>query len=199
VASAPQQAAPQRQWTKEEFDRAFNVFNPDEGLVTEILAGGPKAVEAMQKVVQGVVRQATTMAGYQLQQMRDELEGRLTPLQQAHQAQNEERLMGRFLDANKDLKGFEVLIKHVAQGLQAQGRRFDAEDAAFKHVANEVRTLVKQFSSSGQGQQGQQTEQQTQKTGASTAMATLSSGSQMAGRPANSGKKAGPAGIEVFD
>lgn len=197
--AAPQQAQPQRQWTQEEFNRAFNVFNADEDLVTQVLAGGPKAVEALNRVVTGVVRQATTMAAYQMQQMRDELEGRITPLQAAHQAQNEERLLGRFLDTHNDLKGFEVLIKHVAQGLQANGRRFDTEKAAFDHVANEVRTLVKQFAGSGQGQQGQQTQQQTQQTGASSTMATLSSGSQMAGRPATGAKKAGPAGIEVFD
>lgn len=203
AARAVQPKPQPQQMTQEDFNRAMNVFIPNEELVTNILKGGQEAVQALAQIVQGVVRQATTMSAYQAQLLEDKLTGRLSPLEVHYQQAYEAQLMDKFLGENTDLKGFENVIKHVVTSVKQSGKKFANEKEAFKHVADETRAFLKTLpgvtlGASGQGQQGQAQQPQS-KTGGTATMSALSAGSQMSASGKQTKQKSSIPGMEVFD
>lgn len=136
-------AQPQRQYTQEEFDKAFNVWNPDENVVKAILAGGQDAMQAVAMMRDGISKQAVTMASYLVSQLKEELQSQLQPVQSHYQEQQVKELYGKFYDANADLKPYDSLVRATVDQMKSQGVKFSSHEEAFKELASRVKTMMK--------------------------------------------------------
>src|SRR5207302_1337461 len=56
AAAARAQQPAERQYTQQELDQIFKVWNPTEDLITKLLGGGPDAVKAMVEIRQGLLQ-----------------------------------------------------------------------------------------------------------------------------------------------
>lgn len=204
AAAQPQQQ--QQQWTQEDFDRAFNVAKIQPEDIVKLRAAlaqaddGAEAAAIMQNFLMAAVKQAVTMAKYQTQLDREELEQRFTPAltyaQERRMAQAKEEFFTKF----PDLKGFEPLTEKVVAEMQAQGWKGSKEEA-FVEVEKRTRDLLKAIPGlNGQQPQGQQTNGGQTPPRQSSGMSTLLGGGQGAGAssapPSGKSKRSG---MELFD
>lgn len=143
-AVAPKEKAPEM--SMEEFNRVMNVLNitPE---YAQKLGLNPEAAPVLQELFQGIAKQAVTMATYQINQARQELETRfnagLTPLQQHIQKQVEGQAKDEFMKAYPDLKGFEPVLELVYAQMKTEGYQAKTKEEAFKAVADRAQTMIK--------------------------------------------------------
>lgn len=186
----------QPKYTQEDFERAFNVFHVTEDLIEQL--GIPeehkaKAVVALSNLANGVNKQATTMASYMVQQVKEELEKTIAPMRQHLVAQEEQRMKNEFFELNKDLQPYESIVMAVVDQMKQEGYEVKDPKAAYKELASRTKNLLKQTGINlGQGN--------NQPSSPPGGMPRLPSGGQGgAGVKSASSKTKGPAGMEIFD
>jgi hypothetical protein len=198
VGEVAQQHAPQEppEVTMAKFEKAFNVykFDPEKlarlGYTEDQIASVMPIYEDLRD---GLVRQAVTMANYQMGLLREELTKAFQPALDVARSHLEERLKAEFLEANKDLIGYEPLLEEIKNRMVAQNRQFRSKEELFNTISTEARTIIDKVlkkgtnaSGNGGGQQNTQTQQQSHR------MSTVSAGGQGgAGAAATSGDKPG--------
>lgn len=183
------QEQPNRPLTPEEqaqFDKEFNVVRVTPQLFQSIMGFAPESAEqlkAFENFAHGIVRQASAMTMFQVQQMAEQrqaaLEGRLGPVLQQHAQAQAKAIETEFFTSHPDLKGFDGLLQEVAIAAKAQGMKFKSPQEAATYVANKARTLLGKSATSGTTQ----TSTQTGKTQSKPSMPTTSVG----GRSGSSG------------
>jgi hypothetical protein len=138
-------AAPQKQWTQEEFNRTFNVYTPTQDDVTQLLAGGDQAIAAVNRLILGAVKQATTMAALQHQQSLEEFRNQhLSPLEEVRQdyiRRQTEAVKEDFFKTHPDLKTQERLVIAIGTQLQSEGFQ-GTKEQAFTEVAKRAKEVL---------------------------------------------------------
>lgn len=196
TVKANQPAAATPQFTEADFIDTFKVFQPTPELLAEIgLPATPAGAQIFRdKFVTPIVRQAVTMAAFQMQKLQQDLEAKFEkrfatyePARQLAASQQEATLRDEFLTKHEDLKGYEPLLQEIYARLQSQGTRFKDKDEAFKTIAEQARGLIKSIPGL-QNPQGQVTQPQPNNTtnGASR-MSGLSGSGQGGVRGASGG------------
>ncbi len=156
LAPAPQAQAepPPRQLSQDELDKLMNKFKVGIkhvqrlGLPTE---QAESAVEALNEIAEGIVRQAVTMAYLTTENLKRELGGQLGPLRQFMEQQREQSLRSEFFSANEDLKPVEPLVEAIFTKLVQSGVKFSSKEEGFKVVADQARQMLAKISPGGQG------------------------------------------------
>lgn len=143
---APPQEAP-KQWTQEDFDKHFQVFNPNPEMVQALLAGGEGAVKAMHVLRDGLVKQAVTMAAYIVQDRLDQFSKEHSPkwegASQYVQEKRAKELVDEFYSQNEDLKKFEPIVQATIAQMKGEGHNFKTKEEGFKACAERVRAVLK--------------------------------------------------------
>jgi hypothetical protein len=145
VAPAPA-AAPVRQYTQEEFNRAFNVYDPTDQDVVDVLAGGVQGKAALARIITGAVKQAVTMAALQHQQgiedfKTKEFSPRFDPIFNDFAQRQQEKMRDDFFKEHADLKPHQPLVEAIGARLQSEG--FQGTKAeAFTAVATQARAIL---------------------------------------------------------
>lgn len=172
-----QPAQPERQWTKEELDKAFNVWQPTQEVVDQLLQGGENALKAFAALRDGLSKQFGTLLQYSIEVAKQELNEKMTPALTFAQAEAAARDRADFFEQNEDLAPYEKLTQTVFNALKAEGYQAATKEEAFKTLADRTRALIPQGNGAGATQSGgARTTTPTQKRPAS-----LSSGSQAGG------------------
>jgi len=189
-----QQPTAEKVYTDDDFNKAFNVFHPTEALIAKVLTGGTDALEAFQEIVHGINKQSQTMAHYQIQMAKDELKNEFSPALTYTQRQQEKELRNEFMEANKDLAGFEPIMEHIIQDLKSKGTKGLTKEQAFKHVADQTRAVIAALPKNGAASNV------TTPALPPSKMSTLSSGGQAGSATQGSSAKAHRvSGMEIFD
>lgn len=182
TAGAVQQAQPQQQQQQlspEEYARIMNVFTPTQDHM-KALGLSEEALPHFNTIVQGIQKQAQTMAALQVEALRRQVLQQLEPLRAAHTRQVEQELKKDFLTAYPEFTGFDPVLQLAYTQLQQEGYKADSKEAAFKTMAERARGLVKQLP------QGQQPQKQNK-------MSTVSTGGQGGAGQGQGGKGRDPA------
>jgi len=192
VRAAQPQAAP-RQYTADELDKMFNVWKPDAGMVQAILEGGENALKAFGAMRDGLARQWGTLMQYQMEILRNELLGRMAPMESFASEQAAAQDREAFFKENEDLRPYEQLAQTVFYALKAEG--FQAKDVkeAYQVLADRTRALIHNGAGTGAAPSGGAPTTNR----ASNRPARLSSGSQ-AGGGGPSAPRAPFAGGEIW-
>ncbi len=190
-----QPAAPEKQWTPEELDRAFNVWKPNQEFVERIRAGGEDGLKAMLEMRDGLSNQFQTLLQYSIEVAKKELLGQVSPAVSFAQEQAAAKDREAFFEQHEDLKPYEKLTQTVFNAMKAEGHRFPTTAEAFTALADRTRALLPtNGNGAGAGQpSGVRTTTPTQKRPAG-----LSSGSQ-AGGGGHSAPTAPFPGAEIWD
>lgn len=139
AAAAPQ--AP-REYSKEELDQLFNVWNPTPELVQRILAGGEDGLKAFVELRDGLSRQFGTLLQYQLELARRDLVTQMDPALKFVAEAAAQRDRDEFFNQNPDLKEFELLTQTVFNALKAEGYVAPDVATAYKTLADRTRALL---------------------------------------------------------
>lgn len=181
-----QQQQQPRQYTQEEFDRVFNVFRPTERHMKLFVPNWDTLTPEQKQesgavfgeIVNALMKQATTMSHYQLQQFQED---QFAPVQQFIRQAHEANLKQEFYTQHEDLKPYESLVDAIVAKMKTNGFN-GSKDDAFKIVSEEARKIIKglpgQNGTNGQQQQGANGQQQKPKTTQSSRMSTVSAGGQ---------------------
>lgn len=183
----------QRQWTKEELDKAFNVYNPSQEQIDALVAGGEPALKVMMAFRDGMQKQFGTLLQYSIEVAKQELLDQMHPAMTFAQEQAAAQDRENFFSENEDLRQFEKLTQTVFNALKAEGYQANTKEEAFKTLADRTRALIPQGNGAGAAPSGgARTTNPTQRR-----PAQLSSGSQAGG----GGPSASPApfaGAEIW-
>lgn len=178
VREGVRQPEVQKEYTQEELDKIFKVWQPDEGLVAKLQAGGTEAVEALKLMREGLAGQFGQLIQYQLQVMKKELEDRYAPALTFAQEARAEKEREAFFKENEDLRDHPVQVDIAYKSLIGEKKSFPTLAEAQKALADRARQLIPNGNGSGTTQPSG-TRQTT--TATKPKPATLSSGSQAGG------------------
>lgn len=191
-------AKTERQYTQEDFDRAFRVFKADRKHLEALRRAisddsyADEGVATLQEIAQGIYTQAATMAAYLAQRLKEEELGpRLAAVEQWMHENRVNKLREQFYSQYEDLKPYEAIVDSVADKLIATGFSGSVEEG-FKLVADKARSLIKTLLS-GSGKGGERSNAPTSK------MSTLLGGGQGGAATSDLGKGKMPPGLEVFE
>lgn len=181
AAAGAQQARPQeqaqapKQYTQEEIDKFTNAFKASPELIGELLEGGEKSLSAMSQIIEGVVKQATTISWLQSQMLQRQMNDELSPVMEYYRGEQVKQLRNEFFEAHPDLKGQDKLLSAVKVGID-QERILEGKDKqeAFKIIADRAREVLSANGANGANGNGAQQKPAAQQP----RMATLSRGSQ---------------------
>lgn len=192
--SAP--PAEPKQYSPEELDKLFNVWQPTNELMERIRNGGEDGLRAFVELRDGLSKQFGTLLQYQLELARRELVSQMDPALKyvAEAAAKADR--DDFFGQNEDLKDHELLTQTVFNALKAEGYQAPDKATAFKTLADRTRALIPTSSSNGSGHAPSGAARTTNRS-TGNRPASLSSGSQ-AGGGGGSAPQAPFAGAEVF-
>ena len=133
---------PEKQLTPEELDKLLNTFRPDEQLITE-LGLPPTSAKALERMIQGIVRNAVSMSYLTTEKVRRDLMKDIDPIRGYVTKSQERELRSQFFEANSDLKPYENLVEAIYAKMGQQGLRFPTTDAAFKAIGDQARQMLK--------------------------------------------------------
>ena len=201
AAAGAQQARPQepaqapKQYTQEEIDKFTNAFKASPELIGELLEGGEKSLAAMSQIVEGVVKQATTVSWLQSQMLQRQMMEEMNPVMEYYRGEQVKQLRNEFFEAHPDLKGQDKLLSAVKVGID-QERILEGKDKqeAFKIIAERAREVLSANganNANGNGAQQKPAAQQSK-------MATLSRGSQHGAAASAGAGSASPKTAEVI-
>lgn len=151
-----QQPQQQRQYTQDDFNKAFNVWNPDESFVSQFvpnwqeLDANARASHPLTKAFptmrDALVRQAVTLAAYQIQEEMGKIRGEFGPILEHVNEARREKMKSDFFTEFPHLKPYEAIAMAVGQQIQsnaaASGQQLSVKDA-FKLVADETLKTLK--------------------------------------------------------
>jgi hypothetical protein len=186
-----------KQYSPEELDRLFNVYQPTPEVIQRLLTGGEDALKAFVEIREGLGRQFGTLLQYQLELAKRDLVSQMDPALKfvAEQAAAKDR--EDFFSQHEDLKDHELLTQTVFNALKAEGYVAPDKATAYKTLADRTRALLPTGGGNGSGG-GPSAPARTTKTSPTTNRpAGLSSGSQ-AGGGGGSAPQAPFPGAEVY-
>jgi hypothetical protein len=188
---------PAKQYTAEELDRLFNVYQPTPEVIQRLLAGGEDALKAFVEIREGLGKQFGTLLQYQLELAKRELTGHMDPALKYVAEQSAAKDREDFFKEHEDLKDHELLTQTVFNALKAEGYVAPDKATAYKTLADRTRALLPTAGGNGSGG-GPSTPARTTTTNPTGKRpAGLSSGSQ-AGGGGGSAPQAPFPGAEVF-
>lgn len=103
----------------------------------------PARVDALNRMLQGVAKQAVTISKILNERALAEQQAQMTPYIQTVRAQEAERQRQVFFTENKDLVGYEVLSEKIFNEALASGRKFTDVAEARRYVAEQTRQTLK--------------------------------------------------------
>lgn len=134
------------QMTEQEFNRLFNVFQPTPEILQSLRAEDPQvALGAYNQLVQGVVRQATTLAAFHVAQEVQKMQQMFQPAIKMAEERQMEAQKGRFFEKYPNLKGMEPLLTAIRDKMIANKANYPDEESAFKAVADEAQKVLSQI------------------------------------------------------
>lgn len=143
IATASRPPEQQPQMTQEEFDKMFNIYRPNEELLARVLGEDKaQAVQAVQEMLHGAARQATTIASHLVQNEVQQLRQLIAPALAIAEEKQMEAMKVEFFEQYKDLKGMEPILVLIRDQFKGQGRTFKTKEEAFKAVAEEARKQI---------------------------------------------------------
>jgi hypothetical protein len=106
-----------------ELQKMLNVYVPDKAVLQRILRNESEddAVAALNEMLSGVVRQATTTSWYQSQLLQRQLADRMSPIETFYQQQQQEREQKEFFKSYGDLEPFVELLPAVQDAVDKAG------------------------------------------------------------------------------
>lgn len=184
--SSPGQPQSQPQMSDEEIDKILNTVKVAETDLTEIFEGGPKAVTAMQRLLESTVKNAVAVSTLVANQRLAEIDSRYSPLMQAHVTQQRESLRKEFFASNSNLEKYSDIVEVVGEQMQKSGFKGDKKQV-FEELAKRTAEFLKKngidvSASASAGQQGTPTP-------AKPKMPQLSTGGQGGGSSTTPGDK----------
>lgn len=130
--------------TKEEAARLLNVWEPDDMWYKEY-DNLETRKDAVNKMRDGLIRQADTIAQLRMQEeltkLREEYAPKMSLIEEHTNRQREERFHGTFPQLKNP--GLQPLINAVTENLVKEGKTFTTESEMFKAVANGVAAVIK--------------------------------------------------------
>lgn len=103
----------------------------------------PEQLAALNNALQGVARQAVTIAQFLNKQAVDQVRAEMMPYVNAVRAEQATKYETEFYRGNEDLAPYKPLVMQVFRGALAEGRRFPSPNDAAKFVADTTRQLLK--------------------------------------------------------
>jgi hypothetical protein len=169
------------QLSQEDIDKAFNVYRVAEQELANLgIEPTPEKIKHFNGILQGLARQAATVAHYQVQVALKQLQDSIGPMQEYVAQQRVEQMKTRFFEQFSHLKSYEPLLLLIRDSYIQQGRKFNSEKELFEAVSKDAETKLKEV-----GIDVEKIKQQSsaQKGGAkpgstSSKMTTLSGGGQ---------------------
>jgi hypothetical protein len=201
AAAGAQQARPQeqaqapKQYTQEDIDKFTNAFKASPELIGELLEGGEKSLGAMSQIIEGVVKQATTISWLQSQMLQKQMNQEMNPVMEYYRGEQVKQLRNEFFDAHADLKGQDKLLSAVKVGIdQERILEGKTKEEAFKIIADRAREVLSANGANGANGNGAQQKPAAQQP----KMATLSRGSQHGAAASAGAGGASPKTAEVI-
>lgn len=124
--------------TEKEFDAIYEA--PDK----------QTAIAAFNHVLQGVVKQAVTMASYLAMDQAQQVTQQVRPYMQFADSQRELMLRQNFYEANPELKGADVIVEAVLGNLTNSGQKFTSHKQLFDAVAKASKDQLVRLGGQGQ-------------------------------------------------
>lgn len=181
--------------TQEEYDRIFNVWQPNTELLEQLRSEDkPTALKALAALRDGLIKQASTIAEARLQNLVKEMrEKELAPLSAFYQEQQNIALEREFFAEHKDLEPFKEVVDAVSAKVFSDGKKYSKTEA-FNMAASASREVVKRMlaASGGKLPNG------SSSGGTGRRMSTLTSGGQGGGSKGG-GQPARKPGMAIFD
>lgn len=128
--------------TEAEIKKQLNYYGVSEADLQEVAEGGPKAIAAFQRMLDGTTRHALTVAQLQTQQQYDELKAMVAPHIKFAQDMQMQQAKGAYFDKNPTHVGLEPLIQQVARQMQSEKFQGDTQEKVFAEVAKRVDALA---------------------------------------------------------
>ena len=149
---ATHQAAPVPDLTPEQFEKAFNVYNPTEDLVKRLTDESPAVrIKAMTEYRDGVVRQSMTMMEYRIKQYVDTLRANdIAPLSSYVSERQAHEFRSDFYEKFPDLRPYEIIVDKVADRVLASGWT-GSRDEVMQKFANDSKAVVGEMLAAGKG------------------------------------------------
>lgn len=201
AAAGAQQARPQeqaqapKQYTQEDIDKFTNAFKASPELIGELLEGGEKSLGAMSQIIEGVVKQATTISWLQSQMLQKQTNQEMNPVMEYYRGEQVKQLRNEFFDSHADLKGQDKLLSAVKVGIdQERILEGKTKEEAFKIIADRAREVLSANGANGANGNGAQQKPAAQQP----KMATLSRGSQHGAAASAGASGASPKTAEVI-
>lgn len=88
------------------------------------------------------VRMGNDLLRSQMEMLKSEFTGQISPLLSAHQQQQEAAIIQRFTAANPDLANDMATVNEVKDAMIARGVKFSSQEEMFKEVGNAARQLL---------------------------------------------------------
>ena len=126
--------------------KQMNVFNAGPQDFEQMFGFAPERPEqlaALNNALQGVARQAVTIAQFLNKQAVDQVRSEMMPYVNAVRAEQATKYETEFYKGNEDLTPYKPLVMQVFKGALAEGRRFPSPNDAAKFVADTTRQLLK--------------------------------------------------------
>lgn len=126
--------------------RKLNIYTADAATFEAIVGlkpERPEQVVALNNALQGVARQAVTIAKILIDQSVGDLRTSISPYQQMVQRQVADQQQALFYDENKELVGYKPLVESTFAAMKASGITFTDITTARKALADRVRADLK--------------------------------------------------------
>ncbi len=151
-ALQPQQGQQQAPMDDATFRKTFNVYEADASTYEAMFGVAPTSpaqVQALNTALQGVARQAVTIARHLANQMIQErlgqFETQIKPIQQHFQTTREEAIKTTFYTQHPRLREYEPMLREIVDAARARGQTFPSPEAAMEYVANTAYKLLPQL------------------------------------------------------
>jgi hypothetical protein len=193
---AGQRPAQPQQLSPEEIDRATNAFRPTPDHIASLLEGGENSLKAMQQIVEGAVKHATTISWLQAQMIQRQMQERLDPVMNYYSEAQTEKLRNSFYDQFPDLKQHNKLLAAVKASLDQEGA-FNGRSTqeGFNLIATRAKEVL---AATGAGNANGGGGAAPAATNPPSQMASLSRGSQHGAAAAGAGGSASPGTAKVI-
>jgi hypothetical protein len=196
VAGQQPAAQPQQTLTPEEIDRATNAFRPTQDHIAALLEGGENSVKAMQQIVEGAVKHATTISWLQSQMIQRQMQERIDPVMNYYSEVQTEKLRNSFFEQFPDLKQHTKLLAAVKASLDQEGAFNDRNTQdGFNLIASRAKEVL---AATGAGNANGGGGAAPAAQNPPSQMASLSRGSQHGAAAAGAGGSASPATAKVI-
>jgi len=208
-----QQQTQQRQYTEDEYNRAFNVWQPSDELLAQLGSEDPTQRKAALKALRdGIVKQTLTLAEARMQMYRDAVYNEhIAPIQSFVSEQQARSFRDDFFKSYPDLAPYETVVEAVAAKLQTTGYQANSRQEVMKRYATDTRKVIKTLLARAKGTNSNGGGDSSAAVASGQAgkppanggkrMSTLTSGGQggSSKAPAGNANARGPKGIEIFD